>query len=886
MKRTYWFLLFTLVGGFGIASPLETAEGTLRQAEFFADRYAWGQALPLFVQAEKQFLEAANAIGATYARLGRIRASVKEHTPQQIYDALDKEIGRSPLRNDSFFCLRALFLKADTETDIDSLSVGTFNADQRRRDWQEILALSQKLNDQHLENRAQGELGLLNIQEGDQLGFDAVTEIIWQANETGDVMNELHFRTAVAALYRSAGRIHDALGHLDRSVELADRDRSLSFFPAYYEKALTLFADHRLQEALPLVERCAAQAHITGSVVNNAQALYLKGKVHREDNRLSESVDLLKQALDLASEVGFHRLISMASLELSQIYRTRSELRKALDYAELGLQSSLKAGDPMEAIIHMHNKGTIRAEQGHLAEADCLYGDALGALNVLLAKLTNTSARAFMVSKMSDLFSDYFSFSLFKLKDPGKAFIILEQARGRSVSDSLRGRWIESTSAHEKTDQNPSGIFEKSLARLQAQLWHKKQPQEFRRILSDIFDLEQNLGLKHESSQHNIEVQTFPPVPLAEVQKALYPDEVILEYVLREPSSTCLAISRGGVQGIVLPPRHVIEESIAGYREEILQGWQGSQIARSLYDLLLAPIAGLDQKQRITIIPDGLLHLLPFEAILTPAGGFLINSYMIDCSPAATVTMLLRQRPAKRKGRCRFLGVGDPRYPSFDESGSVFFANMPQPARLPGSRTEISSITRALKDVSETVTLLGEGVNEAAIKALNLSDFDILHFAVHGTSDINFPARSALLFGPGSDGAEDGIFQAWEISRLRLKTDLVVLSACDTAVGRLLDQEGVSNLVQSFLLAGARSVVASIWPTEDHSTADLMARFYSYLAQGMDKGSALRQAKLDFIEKYKDKVLPIYWAGMLMIGDSSDSILKEHQGNDAGENMQ
>ncbi|MBN1569647.1 MAG: CHAT domain-containing protein, partial [Acidobacteria bacterium] len=103
------------------------------------------------------------------------------------------------------------------------------------------------------------------------------------------------------------------------------------------------------------------------------------------------------------------------------------------------------------------------------------------------------------------------------------------------------------------------------------------------------------------------------------------------------------------------------------------------------------------------------------------------------------------------------------------------------------------------------------------------------------------------------------------------------------AVGRLLDQEGISNLVQSFLLAGARSVVASIWPTEDRSTADLMSRFYSYLAQGMDKGSALRHAKLDFIKKYKERALPVYWAGMVMIGDSSDSILNEHQDNNAGE---
>jgi CHAT domain-containing protein len=194
---------------------------------------------------------------------------------------------------------------------------------------------------------------------------------------------------------------------------------------------------------------------------------------------------------------------------------------------------------------------------------------------------------------------------------------------------------------------------------------------------------------------------------------------------------------------------------------------------------------------------------------------------------------------------------------------------------LEGSLAEILSIAESMKNDAEIVTLLGKRVSESAIKSLLVEDYDILHFAVHGASDPSFPDRSALLFGPQIDAMDDGIFQAWEISRFRLKTDLVVLSACDTATGKVLEQEGISNLVKAFLLAGARSVVASIWPMEDRSTAELMSRFYSYLAEGMDKGSALRQAKLDFIKEYKGNALPKYWAGMLMVGESSDSLFIE-----------
>lgn len=877
MKQVYLSLVFAFFACLGTALPSQTAEDTLRQADVLAEHFDWAKALPLYVEAEHQFSETGNAAGSAYARLGSIRASVKDRAPQQIADALNREIRRSPLRGDLSFRLRALFLKADVETDIDSYSAGVFNADQRRRDWQEILDLAQKANDRRLESRAQGELALLKLLEGSSAASDDLSAVLWAAKEAGDSANELRFRTAIAAMYRSAGRTHDALGHLDRALDLAEREQVPSFFPAFFEKALALIDEKRLQEAQHLVDHCITQARIAGSEINKAQALYLQGKVRYANGGISEADDLLKQSLDIASDLGYHRLISMASLDLSRIYRVRGELWKALDCAHVGLQSSVKTGDPFDAIIHVHNQGAIRAGQGRFTEADRLYSQALGALNALLAKFTSAHARAFIVSRLSDLYADYFSLSLLKLKDPAKAFSILEQARGRSVSDSIRGRFADPFPANGNPIPNPYEEHEKDLARLQVQLWRKKDPQQFRVILSEIFDLEQRLGTSREAGRHSIESQTFPTIPLSEIQKILYPGEIVLEYVLQEPSSTCLAISKEDVQGIALPSRQVIEEAVEDYRREIQQGKQGAQIAQKLYDLLLAPIKDLNGKLRITIIPDGLLHLLPFEAIPTPAGRLLIEQHMIDYSPAASITFLLRKMPPKQSGQHRFLGVGDARYPSYDESGSAFFSNIPQPARLPGSRAEISSIAQVLKGVSENATLLGEDVNEAAIKSLSLPDFDILHFAVHGTSDLNFPARSALLLGPTPDESEDGIFQAREISRLRLKADLVVLSACDTAVGKVLDQEGVSNLVQAFLLAGARSVVASIWAAEDRSTADLMTRFYSYLAQGMDKGSALRQAKLDFIEKYKDKALPVHWAGMIMIGDSSDSILGKHQ---------
>src|SRR6266516_1278686 len=299
MKRAHWFLLFSLLTRSAAASSSETAEGILRQAGYFADRYQWGKALPLYEEAEQRFAQAGDGARAAYARLGRIRASVKDQSPERIYDLLNTEIRRAAVRSDSSLRLRALFLKADVETAVDAISVRPFNAKQRRRDWEEILVLSRELGDRHLEARAHGELGLVRLLEGDPAGSDEIGAALWQAKDAGDTTNELRFRTAIASLYLRVGRHHDALGHLERSVELADSEQAFSFFPAYFEKAATLLADHRPREAAPLVEHCVAQARITGSVVNGAQALFLRGRFAQEMGRSSEAAELLTQALEL-----------------------------------------------------------------------------------------------------------------------------------------------------------------------------------------------------------------------------------------------------------------------------------------------------------------------------------------------------------------------------------------------------------------------------------------------------------------------------------------------------------------------------------------------------------------------------------------------------------
>ena len=192
----------------------------------------------------------------------------------------------------------------------------------------------------------------------------------------------------------------------------------------------------------------------------------------------------------------------------------------------------------------------------------------------------------------------------------------------------------------------------------------------------------------------------------------------------------------------------------------------------------------------------------------------------------------------------------------FDRSGFV---------DLPSSADEVR-IAQAAFAKKQSKLLLGTSATEAAFKAAALTEYRVIHLAVHGFADSTFPDRAALVLLSDRLAGEDGFLQAAEIVQLRFDADLVVLSACDTAVGPLQGQEGIANLSRAFLLAGARTVVSTLWQVDDSSSLFLMKRFYARLAANMSAASALTAAKRDMVRMFGRKALPYQWAGFAIEG--------------------
>ena len=263
----------------------------------------------------------------------------------------------------------------------------------------------------------------------------------------------------------------------------------------------------------------------------------------------------------------------------------------------------------------------------------------------------------------------------------------------------------------------------------------------------------------------------------------------------------------------------------------------------SLYDLLIKPVKPYLNKQRVIIIPHGVLHYLPFAA-LENNGRYLIEDYALTYLPSATVYKFCKDKAKKLDGKLLAFGNPDLGDPGLD---------------IPFALTEAKAIGKLY---SASKVLSKDAASEAAFKTLSPA-YDILHLASHGVFNADNPMESALLLSSG--GKEDGRLTMSEIFDLDINAGLVTLSACSTGMSRIRSGDEMMGLPRAFIYAGVPSIAATLWNINDEATAILMTLFYKNL-KTQSKSQALRMAQLDLLKKINYKK-PYYWAAFYLIGD-------------------
>ena len=316
------------------------------------------------------------------------------------------------------------------------------------------------------------------------------------------------------------------------------------------------------------------------------------------------------------------------------------------------------------------------------------------------------------------------------------------------------------------------------------------------------------------------------------------------------------------------------QQALALAAEETRKGNADLPLAQRLFDGLLGGIPEYRTNSDLILVPDGKLHLLPFAA-LADSGQYLAASHTVSVAPSGTVLDLLRHRDSGTAPRTMpYIGVAAwiSKPPPITLIASIRRAisgpDRRQLVALPESRNEVESI--ATDFPPPRTILLGAQATETDFKRLPLERYEVIHLALHGYADPEYPDRSALVFAPETPPIDDGLLQVREIRHLHLNADLVTLSACDTGVGQV-GEEGVADIENAFIEAGAQSVVSALWGVNDQATADLMIDFYRQLGRGKSKAAALKQAQLDMLKSGQP---PSSWAGFELDGEPDGSLFQ------------
>jgi CHAT domain-containing protein len=292
-----------------------------------------------------------------------------------------------------------------------------------------------------------------------------------------------------------------------------------------------------------------------------------------------------------------------------------------------------------------------------------------------------------------------------------------------------------------------------------------------------------------------------------------------------------------------------------------------------LYNQLILPLKDRINNKNITIVPDGKLSYIPFDALLENLPDttkniefnqldYLIRKYCINYSNS--VNLLFNQIPFDKKTKIKAIAFA----PVYKEGESIEISNKKFPLiPLLGVEKEVTQISRIISvDVFS-----GEDATEDNFRK-NVEKYDILHLAMHAFINDSLPAYSSFAFTQfdTEDPTKNGMLNTADIYSLKLHAKLTVLSACNTGSGQLKKGEGIMSLARGFLYAGCPSIVMSLWEVEDESGTQIISTFYKNLKKGKSKDESLRLAKLDYLNSVSSRrAHPHYWLGFVSIGDNS-----------------
>ena len=869
------------------------------------------QALPLFEAAGDTYRRALTliAIGIAYYPLNEFRKAL-DHFNQTL--GLAQQLGDRRL-------------EAGTETFIGGMLDILGDVDQALDHYQRALKFAREGNWQQAEGSALSNIGKIYKDVAEfQKALEFYTQALVIFRAIGSPAEAFTLNN-IGVAYSDSGEQNKALDYLQQSLPLlrASGDKS--------SEAYTLLNIGRVykrlndnKKALDYYNQALAIQRQTGNRAHEAESLDEIGAVAAADGQYEKALQYHQQAVEIQHAAGTIRREALALTNIGDVYNLMNQPEKALEQFTKALSILRGIGDLSSAAGVLEGIGRAEQKRGNLEEARKNITESLALIETVRARTGSLQLRASYRARVEETFEFYIDLLMQQhAKSPSQGFNAealraSERGRARSLLERLSEAPIDIRQGIDpaliEKERDLKRVMNAKAQREMTLKTRKGNAEEIATVQREISALEDEYQqvqatIRKNSPQYSALTQP-QPLGLKEIQQQLDLDTMLLEYSLGESRSYLWAVTTDSLKTFELPKRELIEklarevaeslvarsvvkslETSAERRARIADADATFQKAAvALSRLILAPAASEFGKKRLVIVADGALQYVPFAALSVSSNRPLVLDHELISLQSASVFAVQRQNLSNREMAPKSVAViADPVFSTNDarlKSSGLIAASSGQDStriieHLSGTANGQLSISRLPFTRWEADQILAVAPRDSSTKALDfqanrsiatsdeLSKYRYVHFATHGYLDSTRAGLSALVLSMVDEQGkpQDGFLRTHDIYNLKLPAELVVLSACETGLGKEVTGEGIEGLTRGFMYAGARRVVVSLWNVNDKATAALMQRLYAgMLRSKKTPAAALRAAQIEML-RMRPWQSPYYWAAFVMQGE-------------------
>lgn len=588
------------------------------------------------------------------------------------------------------------------------------------------------------------------------------------------------------------------------------------------------------------------------------------GTIFAQQQQFGRAQRYLQTALNYAREIGDGRNQTYCLYELAQIelIHGRTDSAQALGQRALERARFLLLPELEWRVLRLNSQ--IGKKRGNLPEALESLRQAADLIEKMRAQLKVEDYKAGFIDNKIEVYNDLIDL-LLETKQPEKAFEMVERAKSRNFVDLLANRDLNLTSRSDGALATRKDSLSRQISEIQERIKIFRSKSEMTvPDQQEVNRLELELA-QRKTDFHQTEIQlqqanpeladlvSVNPKSVEEIRTLLEDSTGLVEFFMSRDRIYCWVVTRNNIiaRSSVFSSDSLGQMVIA-FRDQMTKRLAVDYLARDLYARLLKPVESeIKNLPQLVIVPHGFLHYVPFAALQNSNGEYLIDRHAISLIPSATVLAYCKEKGElwvnSSAEPIKILALGNP-----DLSNPALDLNF--------AEHEIRSLQRYYPN--QVQSYLRGAATETNFRN-HLAGVKMILFSCHGEYDVKNPLFSALLLAPDSSG--NGRLEAHEIFGLKLNTDLIVMSACETGLGTLEGGDEVIGLSRSFIFAGTASLMSSLWKVDDLATAVLVKRFFRYLQEGDGPSLALKKAQQ--IVRQEIHPHPVYWAAFNITGD-------------------